>query len=152
MSSMLVVHSLMRWVALILLVVATAQAWRGWLGQQRWSDAQRRLGLLAMISFDVQLLLGLLVFATSDLVKAALGDMGAAMRSPVLRFFTVEHTVMMVAAIALVHIGFARSKRLSDDAARFRAQALFFGAALVVALAAIPWPFRTAVARALLPF
>ncbi len=152
MSSLLVVHSLLRWVALILLAVATAQAWRGWTGKQVWTDGHKRLGLFTMISFDLQLLVGLLVFAGSDLVKVAMANMGEAMRNPVLRFFAVEHTVMMVAAIALVHIGFAKAKRGGDDAQRFKSMAIFFGIALVVVAAAIPWPFRAALQRGWLPF
>lgn len=151
MSSLLMVHSLLRWVALILLVVATAQAWRGFLAKQAWSDGHRRLGLFTMVAFDVQLLVGLMVFAASDLVKLAMANMGEAMRNPLLRFFAVEHTVMMIAAIALVHVGFAKAKRGSDDAQRLRAMALFFSVALLVVLAAIPWPFRAAIARGWLP-
>jgi hypothetical protein len=152
MSSLLMIHSLLRWVALILLLVATAQAWRGWLGKQAWTDGHKRLGLFTMISFDVQLLVGLMVFAASDLVKLAMSNMGEAMRNPALRFFTVEHTSMMVAAIALVHIGFAKAKRGTDDAQRFKTLAIFFTLALVAVVAAIPWPFRAAIQRGLLPF
>ena len=149
---MLTIHSLMRWVALILLLVATVQAWRGWRGQLAWTDSSKRLGLFTMISMDIQLLIGLIVFAGSDLIKVAMASMGEAMRNPELRFFAVEHTAMMVVAIALVHVGYARAKRAMDDASRHKAVAIYFGLALVAVVAAIPWPFRAPIGRSLLPF
>lgn len=149
---MLTIHSLLRWVALILLILATVQAWRGWRGQGTWTEDSKRLGLFTMITMDIQLLVGFIVFVGSDLIKSATSNMGEAMRNPVLRFFTVEHTAMMAVAIALVHVGFARAKRGADDAQRFKAIAIFFTLALVVVVAAIPWPFRAALGRGWLPF
>lgn len=149
---MLTIHSLVRWVALILLILATVQAWRGWQSKATWTEDSKRLGLFTMITMDIQLLVGFIVFVGSDLIKSATSNMGEAMRNPVLRFFTVEHTAMMVVAIALVHVGFARAKRGADDAQRFKAIAIFFTLALVVVVAAIPWPFRAALGRGWLPF
>ena len=148
---MLTIHSLLRWVALSLLVVATVQAWRGWQGKGTWTESNQRLGLFTMISMDIQLLVGFIVFVGSDLIKSATSNMGEAMRNPVLRFFTVEHTAMMLVAIALVHVGFAKAKRGADDAQRFKAMAIFFALALLVVVAAIPWPFRATLGRGWLP-
>ncbi len=148
---MLTIHSLLRWVVLVLLVMATVQAWRGWQSKGTWTESSKRLGLFTMISMDIQLLVGFIVFVGSDLVKSATSNMGEAMRNPVLRFFTVEHTAMMLVAIALVHVGFAKAKRGADDAQRFKAMAIFFALALVVVVAAIPWPFRAALGRGWLP-
>ncbi len=75
--------------------------------------------------------------------------MGAAMKNASVRFFTVEHALMMIIAWLLVHIGRSSVKRADTDAAKHRRMLLYFGIALLLILAAIPWPFRTEIARPL---
>ena len=75
--------------------------------------------------------------------------MGPVMKNSYDRFFTVEHTTMMILAWILVHVGRTSVKRASTDAAKHRKMLLFFGLALLLILAAIPWPFRTEIARPL---
>jgi hypothetical protein len=65
--------------------------------------------------------------------------MGAAMRDPVLRFYTVEHIFGMVAALALAHIGRARLRKAAE-ATRHRKALIFFGMAIAIILLSIPWP------------
>ena len=75
--------------------------------------------------------------------------MGPVMKNGHDRFFTVEHSLMMILAWILVHVGRTSVKRASTDAAKHRKMLLFFGLALLLILAAIPWPFRTEIARPL---
>jgi hypothetical protein len=138
----LVVHSLVRWLVVGFGIAAVARGLAGWSGGRVWSPLDSRLGLLFMISLDVQVLLGLLLyFFLSPLTTMALADMGGAMRNPVLRFWAVEHLVVAILALALVHIGRARARRSADSRLKFRRSAIFFGLALLAVLAAIPWPF-----------
>jgi len=144
---LLTLHSLIRWVVLIVLVLAAFQAWQGWKGQKPWSDTHKKLSLFGMIAVDVQLLLGLVLFLTSPIIKGAMSNMKAAMKNRGIRFFLVEHTFLMLVAVVLVHIGFAKAKRLEDDNQRHKAVAIYFTAALVAILLAIPWPFIAKIAR-----
>ena len=64
---------------------------------------------------------------------------GAAMRDAGTRFFAVEHTLGMIVAIALVHVGRVIGKR-SASPNRYRTAAILFAIALVIFAAAIPWP------------
>ena len=57
-----------------------------------------------------------------------------------LRFWIVEHPLGMVVAIALTHIGRARIQRTPDRARKRRLLRSFFGLAIVLILASIPWP------------
>jgi len=61
----------------------------------------------------------------------------------------VEHPTQMIIATALAHVGFAKAKRAADAPAAWQAQFTFGAIALLVMLAAIPWPFR-AIGRTLL--
>jgi hypothetical protein len=90
---------------------------------------------------DVQLLLGLLLyFVYSPYTALALDDFGNAMRSSDLRFWAVEHPFGPIVGLALLHIGRARAKKMTDGLRKHRTTAIFFALALIAIAAAIPWP------------
>jgi len=64
------------------------------------------------------------------------------MGDPAKRFFTVEHSVMMILAWLLVHVGWSMVKRANTDALKHKRSLIFFGIAIIIILAMIPWPFR----------
>lgn len=140
-TTVLIIHSLIRWAVVLLGVWATVRALAGMTGNRAWTPTDDRAGLLFMISMDVQLLLGVFLYVwLSPVTAAALQDMGAAMSVPSLRFWAVEHVTMMLAALVLVHIGRLRVRKAADARARHRRALIFFALGLVLALAAIPWP------------
>ena len=139
-SITLILHSLLRWVVLLTGIGAAARGFMGGKGKP-WTTADSRAGLLFITVLDLQFLLGLLLYVfLSPTVHTAFLNFGAAMKDPVLRFFAVEHVVGMVIAIALAHIGRARTKKATPDDRKFRAAAVFYTLALVVILLSIPWP------------
>lgn len=148
----LVVHSYLRWLVLVFGVLAVLRGIAGWQGRGLFTPADDRAGRGFTVLLDVQLLVGLLLYlALSPITRAALTDMGGAMRDSVLRFWAVEHIVGMLVALALAHVGRAKTRRLSDSASRHKAAAIYFGLALLVLLLTIPWPFMPA-ARPLFRF
>jgi hypothetical protein len=149
--TLLVAHSLLRWVVLLLAVVALARALGGWLGARQWTPADESAGRFFLLSFDLQVLVGLLLYvAFSPMTQAAFQDFGTAMGNTVLRFWAVEHIFGMLVAVALAHVGRVRARRLTAPVAKHRTVAIFFGLALVAVLLTIPWPFMPA-ARPLMP-
>jgi hypothetical protein len=139
----LITHSWLRWVVLIVAVAAAGKALAGWLGKRDWTALDDRLGLVFTIGLDLQFLVGLILYIVSPLTQAAVQNFGAAMANSVLRFFSLEHVVLMVVAIALAHVGRALAQK-ATGIARHRRAAIFYGLALLVILSAIPWPFRFA--------
>ena len=112
-STVLLLHSWLRWVALVLGVVTTIAALVG--RGSNSAPAADRLGLFFMIVLDVQLLLGLLLyFALSPVTAAAFKDFGAAMRDPALRFWAVEHAATMLLAVILAHVGNVLARKATD--------------------------------------
>jgi len=147
-SIVLTLHSLVRWIVVILALAAVVRAFIGWLGKQAWTPLDDRLGMWYTISLDVQLLLGLVLYIfLSPLAQAAFRDFGAAMSNPVLRFFAVEHILTMVVAVILAHVGRALSRRATEAQARHRRAVILYGLATLVILVAVPWPFMTGVGR-----
>ncbi len=133
-------HDTLRWLLLLSLVTTLVKYLIGWLGNQPWKKTDNLMGIIFTSLMDLQLLVGLvLYFFLSPITKFAFSDFGAAMKDTELRFYAVEHFLMMLIAVILVHIGRAKSKKAATDAGKFKIATLFYGLALVVMLAAIPW-------------
>ena len=139
-TGLLHTHNLFRWLVLIMLVVAIILGFTGWFGKKEWTKRDNLAGLLLTIFVDIQFLVGIVLYAfVSPLTKAAFADFGAAMKDTTLRFYAVEHILMMIIAVVLVHVGSAKSKNAIASWKKHRTSAIFYGIALVVILAAIPW-------------
>jgi hypothetical protein len=144
-------HSLLRWVVIAFGLLAVLRAISGVSGRRPWTPSDDRAGRLFVIGVDTQMLVGLILYGLlSPITYTAFADMGAAMKDPALRFYAVEHLVIMLGAIALVHIGRSRLRKAHGDAARHRTAAIFFTLGLLLILLGTPWPFRV-IGRPLLP-
>ena len=134
------IHSWLRWVALVAAVgaIATTAADRSPTIRTGRADMW---GLALMIALDIQMLLGLLLYLVlSPFTTEALGNFGAAMKNPALRFFAVEHIALMFAAVILAHLGRVLARKAKTaDAKRSRLLICFVVATLAMLLA-IPWP------------
>ncbi len=116
-------HSGLRYIVLLLLVLALIQALAGWFGNKTYSEGNRKLNLFAMISAHVQLLTGLILYFFSPFVKY--NEMAVAMKDASLRYWTVEHLAMMIFALVLITVGHARAKKAGEAAAKHRTVAIF---------------------------
>jgi preprotein translocase subunit SecY len=140
----LLIHSYLRWIVLALAVVVVLRCVAGWLQAREWLRLDDRLHVAFVASVDAQMLIGIVLYAfLSPISGAMFHDTSAAMHDPVARFFGVEHLVGMVAAVALVHVGRARSRKAATPKLRYRNAWLFTLIALIVMLASIPWPGLT---------
>ncbi len=139
-DTVLMLHSWLRWIALIAGVTATVAAMRDRTGTPGTGRADR-WGLALMISLDVQMLLGLLLyFVVSPTMAEIRADFGAAMKDPAARFWAVEHITMMVGAVIVTHVGRVLARKTSGDDARRMKLFVCFGIATVLMFLAIPWP------------
>ena len=138
-TGLLHTHSALRWALLIFLVFGFARSLMGWMQKREFGRMEDNFSKLALIFAHIQLLVGFGLYFISPIVKAGLDDMGAAMKEPQLRFWTVEHVLAMVIAIALITIGRVRAKKATDAVVKHKNIAIFFGIALVLILARIPW-------------
>ena len=139
--TLLFVHSWLRWVVLVLALVAIFRAISGAASGRAWGRADDLAGKLFLRALDVQVLLGLLLyFALSPITRAALGDFGGAMKISAMRFWAVEHWFGVVVGMVLAHRGQIRIRKLTDSAAKHKVAAIFWTLALLAILASIPWP------------
>ena len=128
-------HSGFRYLVMLTLVGAILLAFAGFFGKKTYTPGNKRINLITLITAHIQFLLGLVLYFLSPLVNT--GDMGTAMKDDTLRYWTVEHAVMMLIAIALITVGHSKSKRLLDDLAKHRTIAIFYTLALVIIIVAI---------------
>ena len=135
-TAALILHSLLRWSALIAGVGATFMAFSDHEGAKadRW-------GLALMIALDLQMLVGLsLYLGLSPFTRQAMQDFGAAMRDPGLRFFAVEHPTMMIASVALAHVGRVLGRKAPNRRAKRTRLTVCFALSTILMLAGTPWP------------
>lgn len=137
MDVLVAAHSGLRWVALILLLAAIFNA-LGNRSKRAYEKKDKMINLFAMVFLHIQLLIGLVLYFKSPKVNFVSGWM----KSPLLRFFGLEHILMMVIAIAIVTIGRKKAENTADLSKRNGKIALWYTIGLIVILAAIPWPFR----------
>ncbi len=133
-------HNGLRWLVLLALLVAIVLAFSGWFGKRDWEKRDKLSGLFLVVFMDLQFLIGIILYAfVSPITKAAFNDFGSAMSNADLRFYAVEHILMMVIALVLVHIGRAKSKKDIAHWKRHKSAAIFYTLSLLLILAAIPW-------------
>ena len=134
-SLVLALHSWLRWVAIAGGVGATAAA------TSPGSDGSEKTGLLFMIALDLQVVLGIVLYAfLSPNTAAIMKDFGAAMRDPVARFWAVEHVTMMVAAASFAHLGRVLARKAATPVAKRTRLLVCFALSTVLMIAGTPWP------------
>ena len=127
-------HSGLRWVALILLIWAIANAFSA----KHFEKKHKLINLFAMVTLHIQLVIGLIQYFTSAKVQFSTDWM----QNPLLRFYGMEHLAGMLLAIILITIGYSKAKRKVNDADKFKVIRLFYSIGLIIILLSIPWPFR----------
>ncbi|MHB1921756.1 MAG: hypothetical protein ACYCOO_05910 [Chitinophagaceae bacterium] len=144
MSTFEIIHSLLRWAVILTAFWALWRSFRGVLGKTPYTQSDNRSGLFFMISCDIQVLIGfVLYFGNGWAAKWTEGNMKQVMSDKFQRFFTVEHASMMLIAWIIVHVGRTLAKKAKTDQEKHKKSLIYFGVAILLILLAIPWPFRT---------
>jgi hypothetical protein len=121
--------------------------------QKPFEPIDKKLGLSLMIAAHIMLLLGLYQYFFGDFGLALVTKNGfaAVMKDPALRFWAVEHITSMIISIVLITIARGVFRKPITSVAKHKRALILYLFALVIILAAVPWPFREAVARPLFP-
>src|SRR3954462_13812780 len=114
-TGLLHVHSLLRYILLIFILISIFKSFSGWFGKKPYLPGDKKVALFTLISAHLQLVVGLILYFVSPTVKMGLSDIGSAMKDPGLRFWTVEHISMMLIAIIFITLVYSLAKRGKDD-------------------------------------
>jgi hypothetical protein len=119
--------------------MALCSSYYGWLGRRPYGRNAQLTGRAFFAALSIQVVLGLVLYALSPLVRIGFGDLGAAMGVKELRFFAVEHITGMLIAITLVHVSALRVRRAPTDQAKLRQAVLWQTLTVAAILISIPW-------------
>jgi hypothetical protein len=146
---LLFLHSLLRWIILLLAIVAIYRSYAGMRGGRPFTAGDKKIGLFLLISAHITLLIGLYQWCVGPLGLRNILNAGMAevMRSPYYRFYGVEHMAGMILAIVLITIGRGVARKNIPDKAKHKRTFWFYFIALIIILASVPWPFRTDIGR-----
>lgn len=141
-SAILTVHSYLRYAVLILVLLVVLRYVAGLLSSRAWNDGDEAVGRWMIRVWDLQFLLGLVLYFLSPIVQFGFANFGDAMGDAQLRRFLVEHPVLNLLAIGALHVGWIRARKaVSAQGRRVRAL-VFIGIAAVLVVVSIPWEGR----------
>lgn len=129
------IHSTLAYAVLAVLLIAIINAFLGLSAKRNFTKNDRSLSLVALILSHIQLVVGLVVWATSPLGKEAMSQMSNA----ALRLTAVEHPLVNILAIALITIGWSKHKKEESSNGKFKKIGLLYFAGLMFIMSRIPW-------------
>ncbi|WP_255501623.1 hypothetical protein [Olivibacter sp. SDN3] len=95
----------------------------------------------------IQLLFGLGLYVISPLVNYFLHHFKEAVHLREIRFFGMEHSLMMLIAVVVITIGSAKAKRKPTAVEKYKTMAIWFTVGLFIILTSIPWSFSPLTSR-----
>lgn len=145
-------HNLLRWVILVVLLWSIVASYTGWKSNKTFSAGDRKVWLVTLIASHITLLLGLYqwLLGRFGLFTYVNPEGGSMMKNANLRFFQMEHPLMMIISVILITLGYGMAKKSVEDGKKYKKAFQYFTVALLLILLSIPWPFRE-VGRPLFP-
>jgi len=143
----LAVHFFFRWAVVLSLVFATYRAYIGWFSGKTFTKTDNLVRHITATIAHIQLVFGLWLYFISPLISYFLYNYHEAVHDRQIRFFGMEHSIMMLIAITIVTIGSAMAKRKTNAKEKFKTMAIWYSIALIIILLSVPWPFSPMVQR-----
>ena len=130
-TGMLHLHSILRWIILLFLLICLFQSLSK-------SPGVRKTSLWLLISAHLMFVVGLyqLIAGRFGLMKGLPAGVEL-MKDKFYRFFWIEHPLLMFIAIILITAARSKAKILN-----YRSVTVLLFIALLAILVAVPWPFR----------
>lgn len=138
---LLALHSIFRWLVLASLLFAIYRGYKGWFRNNPFSKFDNSVRQWTATVAQIQLIIGLSLYSISPIVHYFLHHFKEGVREREIRFFGMEHSLMMLIAILVITIGSIIAKRKATDNEKFKTMAIWFSIALLIILTSIPWPF-----------
>ena len=133
------IHSYWAYLVLAILIFAVVNAIIGFTQKKQFTDKDVRIGLFTLIVAHIQLLIGLGWYFMSPWFEMLKTDAASVMKDKAARLLAIEHPIIMILAIVFITIGWSKHKKKTEDAAKFKTFAIFYGIALLLILSKIPW-------------
>jgi len=131
-------HSLTAYIVLAVLCFAVVNALLGVLQKRKYTKADLRINLFALIFTHLQVTLGLILYFVTPLFQSWSAMGAGVMKDAYLRKMLVEHPFGLV-AVALITIGWALHKKQKTDIGAFKRILVFYALGLLLILGVLPW-------------
>lgn len=151
-SSLLILHSIIRWGILVSLVVSLFFAYRGWLKNKAWTRFDNYCRIITVSFVHIQLIIGFWLYLISPIVDYFLNNFSEALHITQARFFGMEHITMMVLAVSFITVGSSIARRINDSKRKFKVIAIWYTLAFIFIFTSIPWPFSPFTTRPYIRF
>jgi len=132
-TGLLHTHSSLRYVVLLLLVIVIAKSMVGLMSNKPFEKSDEKLTLWLMIATHIQLLVGLVLYFVSPAVIFGSNTM----KDSVIRYWTVEHSFIMIIAIVLITLARTSTKKITQDKAKHKRVFIMSSLALILIVVAI---------------
>lgn len=119
MNFLLTLHSINRWIIVVVAVIALVKFALGWLGKRDFQRVDQSLMTAYTALLDLQLLLGIVLLIWQGFDAS----------------YRIEHAITMVIAIVLAHL--ARRWRAAEDVIRYRNYFLLIAAGMLLIIAGV---------------
>lgn len=130
---LLVLHSVVRYIVLIMIIVLIVKSLMGWMNKSEYSSGDNKISLFTLIATHIQFLLGLILYFVSPFVQFNENTM----KEDAIRYWTVEHITVMLFAVVLITVARSTSKKIADGPSRHRRLFILNTIALLLILAGI---------------
>jgi len=139
-SSLLLVHSWIRWVVLLSALALTFLFVRGWLTRRTWGGSENAQLWIFSQTLLYQGLFGLLLYVGgSPFTKLLISAPSTALSNPVPLFWSVRHPLTMLSSIAVFFVGRYLTLKKAHPQNKFRSAALTLATTMLIILTAVPW-------------
>jgi len=139
--TLLVLHSVFRWLVLACLVLSICRAAIGLINDRQFTKTDNSIRHWTATAAHIQLTVGILLYTQSPLVASFWHHPQTGIYNLNLTFYSIIHLLLMLLSIVVLTIGSAMAKRKTMDREKFRTMLIWFSIALVLILIAVPWPF-----------
>jgi hypothetical protein len=130
-------HSILRWFLLIVMLITLFIYFRKWQKDIQYFKPDRVWFSLTLNLLHIQLIVGILLYFISPKVHFSSNTLSTG----IFRFYTIEHSFMMIAAVVALTIGSIKIKRIQESVLKFKTGFWYLLLTLVFLLIGIPWPF-----------
>jgi len=110
--------------------MAIIKSFSGWKNNKSFDKSDNLIALLLLSFTHIQFILGLVVYFMSG----KLASIGESMKDGALRFWSLEHGLLMIIAIALITIGRVSSKKAATDVLKHKKGVIFYSVAFLIIL------------------
>ncbi|MDV3970660.1 hypothetical protein [Elizabethkingia anophelis] len=140
-STLLVFHSLIRWLVVAFLLYSIYRAFVGYLNDKPFSKTDNAFRHWTATIAHIQLMVGIILYTQSPIVKYFWRKTETDLQNLDLTFYGIIHIFLMLTAIVLLTIGSALAKRQPTDKEKFKTMLVWFSIALIIIFIAVPWTF-----------